>query len=403
MRIAVAKPDWGVQGGFEILLSYLVSHLTASGHDVAEVTVQGSAPDHFIGDSLISDAAWAKRPEAYTYESLLHRFGRVDTSNFDLVITTQPGSWAIDHPRKLALFYHHQRIFYDLAEQFSAVQGIDATAHLETCERIRYLDQKYAATITRFLVPSRTVADRLVQYWGTRSTNIDYFFAGPLSAVASATSSRDVDSATGEVPRSRPSEVVCVSRSEFSKRTELFVAAAHQGFDAPATLIGGGGQLPAVRRWAAEAAAGLPVHPRPWERRASHERVEVQVPRVPVDIVGRLSDDDLQTHYLRALCLVAPAYNEDYGLTALEAFTHGIPVVVCDDGGGLVEFVEDGINGLITKPEPAAIAKAVRSISSSKATATRLRQGALATAARYTWQHAHAQLDAAIDAVMETG
>jgi len=63
-----------------------------------------------------------------------------------------------------------------------------------------------------------------------------------------------------------------------------------------------------------------------------------------------------------AVCVVAPAYDEDYGLTAIEAMAAGTPVIVCRDGGGLVELVDHGVTGLVVEPTGAAIATAIRSL-----------------------------------------
>ncbi|NOX29196.1 MAG: glycosyltransferase family 4 protein [Actinobacteria bacterium] len=392
----MAKPDWGIEGGFEILLGRVVTHLEASGHSVSLLSVPGAPPDHVIAGKEIDDAEWADAPDVYSYESLLDRFSQVDASAFDLVITTQPASWAVEHPRKLAIFYHHHRVFYDLADKFASINGVDREQYDEACQRVWSFDRKYVPSISQFLAPSRTVADRLVNYWNVAPEIITQFHAGPISGVTS----RRGEAATDKRSTAHRSEILCVSRNEFTKRTEMFVAAAHCGFGAPATLVGSGGQLGAVRRWAAEKAAGLDVAARPWERSGTQERVEVVVPSDPVNIVGRLSDDELLRRYENAKCLVAPAYNEDYGLTALEAFTHGVPVVVCSDGGGLAEFVDDGVNGLVAEPEPEAIAAAVRSITASESLADSLSAGALATAAEFTWERAHSQLDDALAATV---
>ena len=394
MRVAVAKPEWNVTGGFEVLLNRLIDHLTTTGHEVSMLTVAGHAPDHVIDGRIISDVEWAAAPEAYTYASLLDRFSRVDASGFDLVISTQPGSWAVQHPRKMAIFYHHQRVFYDLADVYARTHGLAPEMHQQACDMVRALDSRYVDSISRFASPSATVTKRLESFWGVDRSIIDQFHAGPISAAAAKNSV--------PTPARDRCEVICVSRSESTKRTDLFVAAAHHGFAAPATLIGEGGQLGSIRRWAAEKAAGLDVVDRPWERTPTFERVEVVVPPVPVDIVGRLSNDDLAAKFANAACLVAPAYNEDYGLTALEAFTHGVPVVVCNDGGGLVEFIDHGVNGLVVEPDPAALAAAVRSITADPGMAERLSQGALETAEHFTWDRAHAQLDATIAHVMSS-
>jgi len=64
-----------------------------------------------------------------------------------------------------------------------------------------------------------------------------------------------------------------------------------------------------------------------------------------VRFTGRVPDAELAGLYRDALCLVAPAFREDYGLTAIEAMAFGRPVVVASDGGGLTAVVDDGVNG----------------------------------------------------------
>jgi glycosyltransferase involved in cell wall biosynthesis len=81
--------------------------------------------------------------------------------------------------------------------------------------------------------------------------------------------------------------------------------------------------------------------------------------RSNVEFAGRVSDDALAQRYATAPCVVAPAYQEDYGLTAIEAMAEGKPVVVCRDGGGLTELVDHEQTGLVVDPTPAAIADAV--------------------------------------------
>lgn len=395
MRIGLAKPDWGISGGFEVLLDRVIDHLEGQGHDVVPLVVDGVAPDRVVDGVTVSDTEWDDAPMAWAYRSLTSRFRRVDTAGLDMVVTTQPGSWAVEHPRKLALFYHHHRLAYDL-EYTVEMLGMDPGQHEREARMIRATDAAFVDSIRHYLVPSKTVAARLRRYWGVDDAAMTSYLAGPISAVATAAPTADrADDRTGE-------SVLCVSRSEFPKRTELFVAAAHEGFDATAHLVGGGGQLGSVRRWAAEKSAGLDVHPRPWEREPVHERVEVTVPDEPVTIHGRLSDAELLGRYREAAALVAPALDEDYGLTVLEAFTHGVPAVVCDDGGGLVEFVDPGRNGLVAEAEPAAIAEAVRRIVGDAGLARSLRRGALDTADTFTWERAHRQLDTAVAATMES-
>ncbi|MCP3939452.1 MAG: glycosyltransferase family 4 protein [Actinomycetia bacterium] len=380
MKVGIAKPEWGITGGFETHLDRLIAHLRREGHQVQMLTTPARSPDSV--DALTR----AQHPSFFDYVGLVHRFEQLDARDVDVVVTTQPGSWAIDHPNKLALFYHHERIFYDLAERYQGVSGIDADVHTEACLLVRELDSRHFGTISHFLVPSETVTNRLVEFSGIDRSRMSLYLAcANAEPRTAATQRRD--------------RVLCVSRNEFTKRTQLFVAAAHEGFNASATLIGGGGQLPTVRRYAAELSSGVPVEPAPWDAQPASERVEVTVPDDPVQILGRVDDDVLAENYSRAICVVAPAYDEDYGLTVLEAFAFGTPVVVCSDGGGLVEFVEHGHDGFVVDPEPDAIADAVCSIVDDPELARRMGAAALQSHSRYTWDQAYLRFSEAVEIV----
>src|SRR5207245_11240553 len=99
-------------------------------------------------------------------------------------------------------------------------------------------------------------------------------------------------------------------------------------------------------------------------------------------------DSELAALYGSALCVVAPAYLEDYGLTALEAMAFGKPVVVCKDGGGLVDFVEDGITGFVVDPNGRALAEAVRTLADDPALARKMGAAAREAGGGYSWGRA---------------
>ena len=96
----------------------------------------------------------------------------------------------------------------------------------------------------------------------------------------------------------------------------------------------------------------------------------------PVEIAGRVDDARLAQLYREAPCVVAPAYEEDYGLTAVEAMRYGTPVIVCRDGGGLAGIVRDGFDGLVVDPDGPSIAAAVHRICSDDDLRETLSRGA---------------------------
>jgi glycosyltransferase involved in cell wall biosynthesis len=91
--------------------------------------------------------------------------------------------------------------------------------------------------------------------------------------------------------------------------------------------------------------------------------------------------------------VVAPAYLEDYGLTAIEAMAFGKPLVVCDDGGGLATFVDDGVNGFIVPPVGASIAEAVQRFVQDPSLARSMGAAARERAMQYTWARATREIE----------
>lgn len=384
----MVKPDHGAVGGFELVVRRIVRHLREVGHDTQIVTVRADLdPERALGRSISADLR-RRAPEFVDYLALAATFRAVDVSDADLVISTQPGSFAVRHDRHLALFYHHYRLFYEFAPLLARAGLVrDPDLHLELATVLRDLDDDYLAGVARFLVPSRTVADRLRRYNGI--DRVTPFHAGiGIRAVAAP--------APGDQPGDH---VLCVSRHEFPKRTELYAAAARGFGDLAAVCVGAGSRIDWVRRIDELARSTTDVDPlRLWRARNHGDPpLPGRTPEPVVRFVSHASDAQLAGLLRRAHCLVAPALDEDYGLTAVEAMAYGVPVVVCSDGGSLVELTEEAGAGLVVEPTPAAIAEGVRRLADDRDLWARCRAGALAAAPRFTWDRAFAQLDAAVE------
>jgi glycosyltransferase involved in cell wall biosynthesis len=63
--------------------------------------------------------------------------------------------------------------------------------------------------------------------------------------------------------------------------------------------------------------------------------------------------------YSRALAIYNGVFDEDLGYLTIEAFLSGKPVITHHDSGGPLEFVEESVNGFVTKPDELAIADKV--------------------------------------------
>jgi glycosyltransferase involved in cell wall biosynthesis len=136
-----------------------------------------------------------------------------------------------------------------------------------------------------------------------------------------------------------------------------------------------------------------------WLNMGQVEGDEPEVEHKRIRIAGRVGDNELDQLYRTALCVVAPAYDEDDGLTVLEAMAHARPVIVCRDGGGLTALVEDGLNGLVVEPDGASIAAGIARLAGDQELARTMGLAGLETARSRTPARARGQLLEAVDRV----
>jgi glycosyltransferase involved in cell wall biosynthesis len=67
-------------------------------------------------------------------------------------------------------------------------------------------------------------------------------------------------------------------------------------------------------------------------------------------VVGPVPPRELGGYFDRAAVVAVPSRREGYGLVAREAMAHGRPVVA-SAVGGLLEAIEDGVNGVLVPPQ----------------------------------------------------
>lgn len=83
------------------------------------------------------------------------------------------------------------------------------------------------------------------------------------------------------------------------------------------------------------------------------ESLKRKNPRLSLNFLGYVTDNELQELYASADMFVAPSRFESFGLVLIEAMRHGVPLIACDVGG-MREIISDGMDGYLVKPEDIA-------------------------------------------------
>jgi glycosyltransferase involved in cell wall biosynthesis len=93
-----------------------------------------------------------------------------------------------------------------------------------------------------------------------------------------------------------------------------------------------------------------------------------------VEFLDEISEAEKVQRYAKAIAVVYPPLDEDYGYITLEAMLASKPVITCQDSGGSLEFVIDQQTGLIAAPTPASLAAAMDQLWDDRALAKKLGQ-----------------------------
>ncbi len=325
MRIAVAHPQTPfTRGGAETHTESLVGALRAAGHEAEEVVVAGK---------------W------YPATELLHQMAvwrSLDLSEsnglqIDMVIALKFPAYLVPHERKVVWLIHQHRSAYELWEhpEFADLSKQEEGPALR--DMVVQSDRVALGEAKRIFTNSRNVQARL-----SSSVRLSSEVLYHPSPIVEALLPRD--------PGPYGDHIVFPSRLEALKRQSLAVEAMrHVKTGVKLVLVGGGPDEPAIRGQIAK---------HKLERR--------------IEVAGRVPDERLHELYLDALGVYYGPFDEDYGYVTIEGFAARRPVVTLTDAGGPLEFVADGETGLVTPPEPEAIAHAFDVLFSNRPLAKRM-------------------------------
>ncbi len=401
LKVAIAKPDYRIHGGYEIVLEQIADGLRRRGHlvEMAMLDATGDPTSHLAVP--VPESLRRLLPEFFNHANLALRFEEMDLSAYDVVMSTQPPSYAVRHPRHLSLFSHHLKICYDLELAATAAGLYPGELLHQGADIVREIDQAYLTPELPILACSKHVKQRFADYNGLVD-NVGYYYAGI-----------DHEYFNYRGPSAYRSPI-SVGRHEFPKRPELFAHAMKHLPEMEGRIVGIGGRTEAVKQIDTyltyqHFVAEKEVNDTELWQKLVFETERLEIPRLErelaarsirsnVHFTGRVSKEQLVHEYAHALCVVCPSYEEDYGLTAIEAMAFGKPVIACEDGGGYRELITDGVDGFIVSPTGEAIAEAIRKISDPEV-AREMGRNAYRKSREFTWTRAFDQIETALLAV----
>ena len=329
-----------VHGGAEILARELLGALRGHGYETELVSIPfRDAPR----DELLAHAA------AWRLIDLTRALDRP----IDAVVATKFPTYFVRHPAKVAWLVHQHRAAYELCgTPFSDFEHTERDVGVR--KRLIELDTQMLGECRGLFSIARTVSARVQKYNQLTATPLYH----PPRLAGSIRSG-----AYGDY-------LLTVSRLEKVKRIDLAIDAMARARGNTKLVVAGDGS----------------------ERAALAARIEALGLGDRVRLAGRVEDAELIELLAGARALLFTPFEEDYGYVTLEAFLARKPVITTTDAGGPLEFVEDGVNGLVAAPSPDAVAGAIARLAADAAAAARLGEAGHARARLISWDGVVEQL-----------
>jgi glycosyltransferase involved in cell wall biosynthesis len=322
-----------VHGGAERHVRGLVAQLRRHGYRAKKVSIPFKP--YPKSELLVQAALW--------------RLVDLSESNYepvDLVIATKFPTYFVRHPNKVTWLFHQYRAIYDLCgTRFSEFDHTEADVRLR--DRLIGLDTEVLAESRRLFSNARNTAARLAKYNGLVAEPL--YHPPPLAGMLEAGPFGDY--------------VLSVGRLEPNKRIDLIIRALAMTDRYIRLIIAGQGT---ERLRLEDLASKLGVADR-------------------ITFTGDIDDRQLVDLYANAFAVIFPPFDEDYGYVTLEGFLARKPIVTTTDAGGPLEFVVDGVNGIIADPAPESIAGAMARLASDRSLARRLGDAGFERAKTITW------------------
>lgn len=314
-----------IYGGARNIVEWLQAMLEKEGHQVERIYL----PQIDVPDLLFQQMAALRW---------------VDVSSADRVICFRPQAHLIQHPHKILWFIHHIRSFYDLWDNPLYRGCPDDEKHRGLRAALHEADTAALREAKHIFTNSRVVTERLKHFNG-----VDSEILYPPVFESERYHCREYND-----------EIVCICRLEHHKRQHLLVDAM-EFTKTPVRL----------RLCGSSSSDG---YPNELKRRMAELGVE---DRVTLDY--RWITEEEKVEYF-ADCLATAYLPEDedsYGYPSVEASHASKAIITVTDSGGVLELVQDGVNGFIAEPTAQSLAMAMDKLYLDRALAATMGANAL--------------------------
>jgi len=329
-----------VRGGAEILLESIEENLRRVGHLVEVVKIPFK---------------WYPKSELFSHCLIWRLLDLTETMGepIDLLIATKFPSYLVKHPCKVVWLIHQHREIYDrYGEKYSSFSNI--TPDNQVREKLIKMDTDALREAKRVFAISGNVKRRCRKFNGVDSQLLYPPLPHP---------ERYHQQEYGDY-------ILSVCRLEEDKRVDLLIKALSYGNKKVKAFIVGKG---------------------------TQERELVQLARRlkltdRVEFLGWVGQERLCQLYARCLGVFYSPLDEDFGLVTLEALQSRKPVITCQDSGGVLEFVFDGVSGFVTPPDPLQISERTDQLFSDRALCQRMGEEGHCRVKGITWNKTLSQL-----------
>ncbi|MHB8156619.1 MAG: glycosyltransferase family 4 protein, partial [Desulfocucumaceae bacterium] len=304
--VAVVKSPF-IRGGAEILVENLKQQLVQEGHLVEEVSIPFiDSPPRRLADMIQGC-----------------RLLSISERSVDLVIGTKFPAYCIKHPVKNLWVFHQHRQAYDLWDtDLSDIRGRPEGDSIKRL--ILEADNESFLGARKIYTISKNVSSRLLKYNGVLAPHL----YPPLAQ-------REL-----YCPGAYGDYIFYPSRINPTKRQFLALQAAALTQTPVKILFAGAWENIKTREIYKQFIASNNLAGR-------------------VRFLGYVSDQEKMELYSNSLAVLFTPLDEDYGYVTLEAGYSGKAVITCSDSGAPLEFIDNGVNGLVTRPHPADLAVAM--------------------------------------------